>query len=104
MQSTLTPITSLAKFGLLFWSTTQTVLSSANPNEAVLTASITPSRVLKVVPSPCTSRMKPGINLFLYTIGVFEHNVRECQAGRIIPNSLPESILVPWQGSRTTLG
>src|SRR5688572_465419 len=48
--------------------TTPRVSLSANPNETPLTACMTPSGVLKVVSSPCTSRMKSGIEIVLFTM------------------------------------
>src|SRR5689334_1344127 len=67
--------------------TTPNVSPSINPNETPLTACTTPSGVLNVVSSPCTSRMKSGIRSIPLHNGVLELEVLECQADRIIPNS-----------------
>src|SRR6185503_3186135 len=67
--------------------TTPKVSPSSNPNETPLTACTTPSGVLNVVSSPCTSRMKSGIRSIPLHNGVLEQGVLEYQAKRIIPNS-----------------
>src|SRR6185436_10409791 len=74
--------------------TTPNVSPSPNPNVTPLTACTTPSGVLNVVSSPCTSRMKSGIRVFLCYNGVLEQEVLECQAEGIIPNSPSASTVI----------